>query len=316
MRTAGVAALLLGVTAAAFAAATYEIEGRLEPPRQGVLVSLHGASSPFAANTRSNGKGRFRFKGLVPGPYTLIAFAPGTNEIRLTVEVSAGLAGKNRRVPVVVPIGAAASREALERAHAISARELSIPDSAKRDFGEAQALLSRRQVAAAIKRLERAVQRAPQYVEAWNNLGTIAYHEGRYQDAERFFRTALRHEPAAYLPSVNLGGVLVTMGRFEEALEINRYAVAQGKGDALANVQLGMNYYFLNQFEPALKYLLEAKRIDPNHFSHPQRFLANIYFRKGDVAAALAELDDFLERHPDDRNAPAVREMARALRAK
>ncbi len=291
----------------------YELRGRLEPPRERVLVTVDGSTSPYTASVTTDSRGRFRFPGLTAGPYTLKFYVPGLDEIRQTVEVSRSLAGKSGRVEVVIPYDPSGpGRQALERRHAVSARELSLPAAAKREYQTAQTLLGKNDVEGATRRLEKAVEIAPQFIEAWNNLGTIAYHANRFQDAERFFRTALEHEPGSYTPSVNLGGVLLSLRRYTEALDYNRYAVGQQPRDALANVQLGMNYFYLGRPDPALKYLLEAKRLDPNHFSFPQLFLAEIYFGRGKPAEAVAELEDFLRRHPDAPQAEAARKVVAA----
>jgi outer membrane protein assembly factor BamD (BamD/ComL family) len=53
---------------------------------------------------------------------------------------------------------------------------------------------------------------------------------------------------------------------------------------------------------------VEAKRLDPAHFSRPQWTLAQIYLRTGDPKAAAAELEEFIRLHPDSPD----RERARA----
>ena len=77
--------------------------------------------------------------------------------------------------------------------------------------------------------------------------------------------------------------------------------------EALPNSQLGMNYSFLGQDDLGLKYLIIAREIDPNHFSHPQITLARIYTRRGENESAARELRDFLSRHPDSDDARSVR---------
>jgi len=291
--------------------------GQIDPPRGRVLVMLDGATSPYTAHTLSDSKGRFRFRDLAAGPYTLRTFVPGLDETRRTVEVSQGFADSGRRINLTIPFDlSGSSRRAQERKHTVSAQELSVPESAIREYREAQVLLGKNEVAAAIMRLERAVEIAPRFTVAWNNLGTIAYHLRRFADAERYFRSALEQEPGAYAPALNLGGVLVTVGRHAEALEYNLYAVRQDPEDALGQAQLGMNYFSLNKLDLAMEHLKEAKRLDPSHFSHPQRYLAQIYIRLGDEKAALAELDDFVRRHPDTPDAAEIRARLSELRGR
>jgi Tfp pilus assembly protein PilF len=90
--------------------------------------------------------------------------------------------------------------------------------------------------------------------------------------------------------------------------------VLKRPNDALANSQLGMNYFALGKMDLAEKYLLEAVRLDPAHFSHPQLLLAEIYLRKNDRARAAAQLEDFLNRHPDWPSADQMRNAITKLR--
>lgn len=99
-------------------------------------------------------------------------------------------------------------------------------------------------------------------------------------------------------------------------MKYNQYAAAERPDDALANSQLGQNYFFLGDFEKALKYLQEAKRLDPSHFSQPQLVLAEIHLRRGETRDAIEELKDLLARHPDSRNAQQIRQRLAELGGK
>ena len=94
-----------------------------------------------------------------------------------------------------------------------------------------------------MKHLERAVAIAPQFANAWNNLGTIAYQTQKYSRAEECFREALEQDPDSYEPLVNLGGVLINLHKLDEAWSYNVNAVLARPNDALANAQLGMTYF-------------------------------------------------------------------------
>jgi Tfp pilus assembly protein PilF len=315
-RTACLPAIVLAALAVAAADKGFEISGRIDPPRARVMVILDGAKSPFTSSTLTDSGGRFRFRDVAAGPYILRFFVPGLDEVTQSVDVGPSLADASRRISLTIPFaGTVSSREAREAPHKVDLRVLRIPDSARRAYREAQVLLGKNDVEGAIKRLERAVEIEPGFAEAWNNLGTIAYHARRFSDAERYFRQALEQVPGAYPPAVNLGGVLLNLGRYLEALGYNRYAVQEQPGDTLANSQLGMNYLFLDRLDLALKYLKEAKRLDPGHFTYPQLHLADIYLRLNDRQAALRELEEFLKLHPDAPEAERVRGEVSRLRA-
>src|ERR1035438_8949824 len=65
----------------------YELRGRLLPATR-ASVRLDGATAPFEDSTLASDDGRFRFRGLLAGAYTLGAFVPGRGEMRRTVELA------------------------------------------------------------------------------------------------------------------------------------------------------------------------------------------------------------------------------------
>jgi tetratricopeptide (TPR) repeat protein len=285
----------------------YDISGRILPETP-AAVSVFGTTTPFHAETTADERGRFHIRSLAPGPYTVAVFIPGRGELRQTVELGPTTATAQGLVELTIHFDdSLVSGEGIARNAKVSTRELSIPPNARREFEKAQSRLAHRDVPAAVTHLEKAVQIAPQFTDAWNNLGTIAYQSRQYAQADHYFRKALEENPGAYEPSVNLGGVLLNEGKPDEALAYNRYSVLSRPNDALANSQLGMTYAALGQLDLGQKYLEAAKRIDPTHFSYPQLSLARIHLLRNERTAAAEEFRDFLRRHPDASEAAAVR---------
>jgi tetratricopeptide (TPR) repeat protein len=290
------------------AASTYDVAGHVFPETR-AAVSLHGTTTPFTTSTQADDTGRFTFKKLDPGTYTLSIFVASRGEARQTIEVGPASADGHGRVNLTIHLkDDDFVTDPLRRRHAVSARQLTIPDKALRAYGDAQKDLERRDTTGAVKHLEQAVELAPQFSAAWNNLGTIAYQTHRWQRAEECFRQSLEQDPTSFEPLVNLGGVLVTVHRLDEALDYNVRAVLTRPNDALANSQLGMVYFELGQFDQALKYLERARQTDPAHFSHPQLFLAEIHLRRGEKREAANVMEDFLSHHPDYPQAAKVRQ--------
>ena len=300
------AALLLLLLADSF-----EVRGTLVPATQ-ASVSLHGSTSPFHSSTLAGADGRFRFRNILQGTYTLIVFVPGQGEVRKTISVGPSRADRKGRVELVVKLDEA--KMTPDRSSVVSMRELAIPQKAREEYRNASRKLESRDVAGAIAHLERAVDLAPQFAAAWNFLGTIAYQTQRYPDAEKYFLRALEADSNAYEPVVNLGGVYVTTGQFDEAWKYNLNAVLRRPNDALAQSQLGMTYFGLGRLDLAEKYLVEAIRLDPAHFSHPQLTLAEIYLRRGEKARAADVLEEFLRRHPDNPARESIRTVISKLR--
>ncbi len=292
-------------------ASGYQIAGRVVPPSE-ASVRLDGVAAPFAASTLSDAGGSFRFHRIEAGPYTVAVFVPGRGETHKTIDVGPRTADAKGNVDVTVKLDD--STLTPDQRSLISVRELSISGRARKEYEEAQKKLSKRDVAGCVAHLQRATAISPQFTAAWNQLGTIAYEQRNYKTAERDFRQALLADPNAYAPLVNLGGVLMNLGDYQQAWEYNFHAVLKRPNDALANAQLGIACFSLRKMDPAEKYLLQAEKLDPGHFSHPQLFLAQIYLRRRDFNRAAAQLEDFLKYHPDWLPAAELKKKIQELR--
>ena len=295
----------VGYLGAAEGKPTFEIRGEILPHAAGA-VTLHAVASPFATSTLAGPDGRFRFKNVEAGAYTVSVFVPRRGETRMTINAGPGTADKKGRIVIQVDThGDALNRE---RAATVSARELRISDRARREHEEAGRKIAKKDFDGAIASLERAVEIEPRFAAAWNHLGTIAYQTRRYAQAETYFRKGIEADPDAYEPVVNLGGVLINLGNFDEAWKYNVEAVLRRPNDALAQSQLGMTYLLLDKLDLAEKHLLLARKLDARHFSHPQLHLAEVYVRKNDLSRAAGQLEDFLRQHPDWPTAAKMRE--------
>jgi Tfp pilus assembly protein PilF len=294
---------------------TYSLRGKIDPPPGPAVVVLSGVTSPYLARVQAERNGEFRFNKLDQGPYKVWVFSPGHGEVERTVEVGPGTSGRRGRVPVAIPF-TSPDIESLARQQKVSVKDLAIPNEAKLCVVEARRLLGRKNYEDAIQQLERAVKIAPEFAAAWNELGTVSYRLKRYTEAEANFRKAMDLDPGRFDPIVNLGGVLLNLNRPQEAFKYNTFAIGQRPKEPLANAQMGLNYFMLGNYDAALSLLKEAKARDASHFSYPQLYIAEIYLLRGDNSAAIAELQDFLNRHPDAEQAAKVRERVEALKAK
>ncbi len=268
------------------------------------VVLLEGSGIPFAAHTRADESGEFKFKDLKPDLFTLIVYIPHAGEYRRTVEVSPGLADSRRRVFVEVEFQPNLGSKEMGK---VSSTRLSVPEKALSEYEKASQKLGRRDSGGAIAHLKRAVEIAPQFVDAWNVLGTLAYKSGEFLQAENYFREAVKHEPDYYPAMVNLGGALLSQGKLEECLPVNLSAVQAMPDDALAHSQLGLAYFYLQRFREAEESLKKAISLDPGHFSYPQIPLAEIYLVRRDYPAAARQLREFLSLHPDAEQSPPIK---------
>jgi tetratricopeptide (TPR) repeat protein len=243
--------------------------------------------------------------------YTLTVFIPPSRPIRKTVDIGPSFADKKGRILLSVPFK---PQSPSRRNYTVSATQLAIPDSARAEFQKAQDFLEKRDTERAIACLKRAVEFAPQFAGGWNALGTIAYQSEQLEEAEVYFRRAVDLSPTYYGALVNLGGILVSQGKVEESLEVFLRAVQLRPDDPMGQARLGLTYLNLGDLDKAQERFMEAKRIEPGHFSLPQLYLAQIFGRRGARAAAIRELEEFLQIHPDSDRASDVRKTIDMLR--
>lgn len=263
-------------------------------------VTLFSVETSYSISTLTDPGGEFRFHKLRPGNYTLSILRRGLGEIHRTIVVTASLADKKGVVRVSLPFSPAEAASS-GTSTLVSRSQLAIPGKARDKYQDAARRLAKHDSAGATRSLQEAVRIAPKYSAAWNALGVIAYQQAQYEEAEQNFRKAVEAEPGAFDPEVNLGGVLLNLNRPKEALPYNQKAAQARPKDALPNAQLGMNYFALGRANDAEEYLKMAANIDPAHFSQPQWFLAAIYASRGNRDAAMEELRDLIQHHPDGR---------------
>ncbi len=288
------------------------------PPRRWITVNLLAVGTPFYSRTVAQRDGRFRFKKLDPGSYTLLIAIPRVGVVTRSVEITPSFADAKGRIEHQFEFSAEQLELLLhpENRATVSVRELQISFGARRDFEKAQARLRRKDADGAIAHLESAVEQSPEFLEAINTLGIIYYQRAEYDQAERYFRRALEINADAVEPLVNLGGVLLTQGKSKEAVEVNQRAIEALPHDALTAAQLGFSYYLQGQYGDSIMYLDRAKELDPAHFTSPQLTLAQIFLRLQQAKEAIEELDEFLKLRPDSPDSSKARELRqRALEA-
>jgi tetratricopeptide (TPR) repeat protein len=110
----------------------------------------------------------------------------------------------------------------------------------------------------------KAVEAAPEWVEARINLGTAMYQLGRMEEAREHFSMAVRFEPENALAEFNLGCVLEQLGKTPEAILHLSNAVDLAPSLADAHLNLALAYEKSGQGQNALRHLSLYIRYEPN----------------------------------------------------
>jgi tetratricopeptide (TPR) repeat protein len=110
----------------------------------------------------------------------------------------------------------------------------------------------------------KAVDAAPEWVEARINLGTAMYQLGRMDEACEHFSMAIAFEPDNALAEFNLGCVLEQLGKTPEAILHLSNAVELLPSLADAHLNLALAYEKNGQGQNALRHLSLYLRYEPN----------------------------------------------------
>jgi len=107
----------------------------------------------------------------------------------------------------------------------------------------------------AIEHLRKALEIAPGFANAYNNLGVLMMKQGKYDEAFHNFISALTYDENNATAHNNLAFILLKKGRVDEALGESRKALALQKDFTRAFYNLGVIYKHKKRFSEAKHYL-------------------------------------------------------------
>ena len=289
----------------------FQIVGGVEMdvPHTGGRATLESPDGRTVIRSDVDRDGAFAFPNLRAGSYLLTVMISGFEDVRRSVEVRGSLADEDGNIPVKL----VSTAERDESLHTVSISDLDIPVEAKREYG--LAVDAGGDIDKVRAHLERAIELAPHFDEALNNLGTTYHREGDYKKSIELFERALAANPDSFHPRVNMGGSLLAAGQFERALEENSKALGLRPDSSLANAQMGLCLFFLRRDDEAIPYFERVKHLDAFSLNTPELYLSEIYLRNGDTKSAAEQLEAFLEKLPDHPNAPTLRERLLKLKS-
>jgi tetratricopeptide (TPR) repeat protein len=148
----------------------------------------------------------------------------------------------------------------------------------------------------------RGVETAPDNLVVMNNLGVEFLKRGDTQRATALFQRVLTRDPHQWIANFNLGYLAYTQGRYSDAEPYFRAAVEALPGDPGSHMFLGLTEFRLQHLEAAQAQLERALALRPNLYGFHEA-LAQVLAARGNSAAARREFQAELALHPDNLRA-------------
>jgi superkiller protein 3 len=171
------------------------------------------------------------------------------------------------------------------------------PKKAVSDFEKGTELRKKKQDERAIKYFQDAVDLAPNFYEAHNQLG-IAYRDtGRKDDAEREFLRAHELNSNAVEPLLNLAALYIDENDAPRAVSVGEQAVKANSHSAPAFFALGVALYKAAQLDRAEDALKKALDLAPKMAS-VRLALANVYLKLRRYDSTMEQLNAYITENP------------------
>src|SRR3989449_5007050 len=204
------------------------VSGRITGVRGGlerIIVQLFAEGDLPAGEEYTDSSGSFSFRGLPDGTYWVVVQIQGYRPARQPVVLDMRL---NPKAQVNLSLEPASDRadapaqviSGSARTFQLNAKGPTLPldPKAVREYEKGNKLLKEGKLQAAATRYQRALEIAPDFYPALNNLGAIFLRQKEPAKAEASFLKSIKINPADGEAYINAGHLLYEQGRYREAI--------------------------------------------------------------------------------------------------
>jgi Tfp pilus assembly protein PilF len=218
------------------------------------------------------------FDQLVPGQYMVTIERENQTTIARPLEIKA-LSVKTLAWEIRITGNSTKVRESTKESfqkNSNTGEELSssVPKKALKAFQQASEESARGNYRKAIEDLQKAVKEAPNFLEAYNNLGAQYQRLKEWNQAIEAYKRAIEIKGDSPLPYLNLGNIYLERGELDSAVKAFQSVLELEDGNLRAHLALGKIYLEKRDYGRAEVHLEAATRLNP--LQNRQAFLALI----------------------------------------
>jgi tetratricopeptide (TPR) repeat protein len=262
-----------------------------------IKIDLKRSTGETVATNFTRSNGEFEFGGVPRGAYQIVIDNQAYEPLRENIEVQNMsrpgvmllLTPKRTEDPRVVAPG-----------DSISAHQLSMPHKAQDAYQKGmQRLYDKDDAKGSIELFQHALAAAPDFYEAYLQIGVAYAHLSQMSEAEAAFRKSVETSQERFPQAdFNLAALLSNTNRFAEAEPYARRGATNDPTDWKGHFELARALAGLGKWDEADKSVQEAHRLNQ---TVPAMYLlmANVHIHKQNYTALLEDLDTYLKLEPD-----------------
>ncbi len=276
-----------------------------------VTLQLHGGT---LTTTYTDGEGRFAFNNVLGNSYRVLINDDRYMPVDVEVVVRPDVLSVN--ILQLTLVARNAKSTATAGPYVLSASDLTrnYPKNALKEFERGVKMESKGKADEAIGHYLNAIQQAPDFAVAHNNLGSLYVGKSDFLAAQKEFADSIRLAPGDPKAYFNMANLMLLTGKLPDAERFLQDGFRTQPDSAFGFFVQGSVLERTGKLPDAERALQRALELDPK-LTRPHLELVNLYLREERPADAIAELHKFLQQAPSDALAPKARDVLKRLEA-
>src|SRR5467141_1354016 len=271
-------------------------------PASQVAVRLKSHAAGIFRSILTDLEGHFEVKSLPPSTYEIVVDEPGYEQAQASTQLDGSSSS------LVLYLNSPKPAQSERNSYTVSARELKIPDKARKEYIKGLGSLGKNDFAGSVSHFSKAAQAFPDYYEAFYHIGVAETRRGRLEEALPAFQKAIDLSGGRYAwAEFGIGYLLYAEGKTEEAVTTLRRGLEVDGNSPDGYAILGMALLQLDRPDEAEKCAREALLRNPN-FAPAYLVLSDAYGRRREYRAQVQEMDAYLKLEPNGADSGHVRQ--------
>lgn len=266
-----------------------------------------------------DGSGQFFIRGLSPGRYQFRVETTGTpyQEYEtgwIELQSLRVRPGGTENYPLDIVLKFKTSKSTDARSEAVFVQ--TVPEKARVLYDRGVKNFANGQFAEGVSALEQALQEFPTYFQALELLGKEHIKAGNYEQGLEVLQRAIKVNSRAGNSYYALGVGYLKLGKLGAAIEALNKSADFSPANANTQMMLGIALRQNQQQEEAVAAFKKAIQLGGPAAAEAHFYLAGIYEKQKQFAAAATELELYLKEAKDVPSPEGIREMIRNLKEK